>query len=98
MLCCRAACCHRHLLKDQGILQLGVGTSRIQEDMADDGYQSITSIDYSSVAIARLQQAYPARLGLEYAEADARSMPQYASSSFGAVLVSATGRTLFVAG
>lgn len=69
-------------------MQLGVGTSRIQEDMADDGYIHITSIDYSPVAIQRLQQAYLPRPQLEYAVADARSMPQYADGSFGGVLVS----------
>jgi ubiquinone/menaquinone biosynthesis C-methylase UbiE len=74
--------------KQQRILQLGVGTSRLQEDMADDGYSHITSIDYSPVAIERLQQTYPARPQLEYAVADARAMPQYESSSFGGVLVS----------
>jgi ubiquinone/menaquinone biosynthesis C-methylase UbiE len=69
-------------------MQLGVGTSRIQEDMADDGYSHITSIDYSPVAIQRLQQAYPARPQLEYAVADARAMPQYPDCGFGGVLVS----------
>lgn len=73
---------------EQHIMQLGVGTSRIQEDMADDGYGHITSIDYSPVAIQRLQQAYAARPQLEYAVANARAMPQYADSSFGGVLVS----------
>jgi hypothetical protein len=55
--------------------------------MADDGYSHITSIDYSPVAIQRLQQAYPARPQLQYAVADARAMPQYADGSFGGVLV-----------
>lgn len=77
----------RHLPQQQHILQLGVGTSRLQEDMADDGYAKITSIDYSPVAIQRLQQTYPARPQLAYAVADARSMPQYQDGSFGGVLV-----------
>jgi hypothetical protein len=80
--------CRRHLPKQQHILQLGVGTSRLQEDMADDGYCHIISIDYSPVAIQRLQQTYPSRPQLEYAVADARAMPQYESSSCGGVLVS----------
>lgn len=31
------------------LLQIGVGTSSIQADMADDGYKSITSTDISKV-------------------------------------------------
>lgn len=56
--------------------------------MADDGYSHITNIDYSPVAIQRLQSAYKARPQLVYAVGDARSMPQYAAGSFGGVLVS----------
>jgi len=58
--------------------------------MADGGYSRIVSIDYSPVAIQRLQQAYPARPQLEYAVADATSMPQYEDGAFGGVLVRST--------
>lgn len=36
------------------VLQLGVGTSRLQVEMARDGFRSVVSVDYSPVAIARL--------------------------------------------
>eukprot|EP00775_Hariotina_reticulata_P003183 gene3183-3461_t len=54
--------------------------------MADDGYSQITSIDYSPVAIERLQRQYPGHPGLHYAVADARCMPQYNDCSFGGIL------------
>jgi hypothetical protein len=55
--------------------------------MADDGYNRITSIDYSPVAVQRLQQLYPGYDGqLAYAVADARSMPQYGDAVFAGVL------------
>ncbi|KAF6262157.1 S-adenosyl-L-methionine-dependent methyltransferase [Scenedesmus sp. NREL 46B-D3] len=77
----------KHLPKEGHLLQLGVGTSRLQVDMADDGYNKITSIDYSPVAIQRLQQLYPGYGGrLTYAVADARSMPQYPDAGFSGVL------------
>jgi hypothetical protein len=63
----------RHLPQSAHVLQLGVGTSRLHVDMADDGYSLITSIDYSPVAIKRLQRQYPGYPGLHYAVADARS-------------------------
>eukprot|EP00882_Tetradesmus_deserticola_P019688 GHRQ01021216.1.p1 GENE.GHRQ01021216.1~~GHRQ01021216.1.p1 ORF type:complete len:245 (+),score=49.68 GHRQ01021216.1:185-919(+) len=79
--------CIRYLPKDGHLLQLGVGTSRLQVDMADDGYNNITSIDYSPVAIKRLQQLYPGyQSQLSYAVADARSMPQYPDAGFSGVL------------
>eukprot|EP00879_Flechtneria_rotunda_P013061 GHRR01013641.1.p3 GENE.GHRR01013641.1~~GHRR01013641.1.p3 ORF type:complete len:117 (-),score=33.50 GHRR01013641.1:2971-3321(-) len=68
-------------------MQLGVGTSRLQVDMADNGYQNIMSIDYSVVAIQRLQNLYPGyNRTLQYAVADARAMPQYANGGFYGVL------------
>ncbi|WIA12444.1 hypothetical protein OEZ85_012480 [Tetradesmus obliquus] len=77
----------KYLPKDGHLLQLGVGTSRLQVDMADDGYNKVTSIDYSPVAIQRLQDLYPGySQQLSYAVADARSMPQYPDAGYAGVL------------
>ena len=35
------------------ILHVGVGTSTLQNDMADDGYVDIINVDYSPVVIAQ---------------------------------------------
>jgi hypothetical protein len=79
------SCC-RHLPKAGPLLQVGVGTSRIQADMALDGYTSIHSTDYSPVAIQRLQQLHADNPALTYAVADVRSMPEYADGSYAGVL------------
>lgn len=51
---------------------MGVGTSTLQLDMVLDGYQSITNVDYSSVAIARMRELHRNVRGLRYAVADCR--------------------------
>lgn len=72
--------------KDVPVLQVGVGNSRLQLDMAQEGYTSITSIDYAEAVIEQLQQSHQQYPQLQYEVADARDMPQFADSSYGAVL------------
>lgn len=72
--------------KDVPVLQVGVGNSRLQLDMAHEGYTSITNIDYAGVVIEQMQQSHRQYPQLQYVVADARDMPQFADSSFGAVL------------
>ena len=52
-------------------LQIGVGNSRLQNDMVLDGYSSITSVDFAEVVIEQMQQD-PQQQQLQYAVADAR--------------------------
>ena len=55
------------------MLQVGVGNSKLQIDMALDGYTSITSIDFSEVVIEQMRQNQRQHLPqLQYAVADAR--------------------------
>ena len=50
-----------------------MGNSKLQIDMALDGYNSITSIDFSEVVIEQMQQNQKQHLPqLQYAVADAR--------------------------
>ncbi|DBA87469.1 TPA: hypothetical protein ACH3X1_004508 [Trebouxia sp. C0004] len=58
--------------KDVPVLQVGVGNSRLQLDMAQEGYTSITSIDYAEVVIEQLQQSHQQYPQLQYDVADAR--------------------------
>lgn len=53
-------------------MQVGVGTSTLQLDMVMDGYQSITNVDYSAVAIERMRDQHKGVRGLRYAVADCR--------------------------
>lgn len=47
--------------KAASILQVGVGTSTLQETMAEDGYTSIVNVDYSPVCIAIMQHRQKTR-------------------------------------
>ncbi len=86
----------RHLPRAAPLLQVGVGTSGLQSDMAlRDGYRDILSVDYSPVAIDRLRAALAAqqspataalRAALRYEVADMRSMAGYSPGAFGGVL------------
>jgi EEF1A lysine methyltransferase 4 len=40
-----------HMRKDDNILMVGAGNSRLSEDMYDDGFTSLTNIDASRVCI-----------------------------------------------
>ena len=53
-------------------MQVGVGNSKLQIDMALDGYASITSVDYSDVVVEQMQQSPGQLPQLRYAVADAR--------------------------
>lgn len=55
-------------------MQVGVGNSKLQIDMAIDGYTCITSIDYSEVVIEQMQHSSAQQPQLQYAVADARSI------------------------
>lgn len=77
----------RYLPCDAPVLQLGVGTSRLQEGMVlYGGYSHVVNVDYSKTVIAHMQKVHAGVKGLTYAVADCRDMPQYADNSFGGVL------------
>jgi EEF1A lysine methyltransferase 4 len=77
---------NKHLPKEGRILQVGVGTSRIQEDMARDGYLDITNIDYSEVAVAHMALLHSGFKQLKYLAMDARAMLDFGTSHFDGVL------------
>ncbi len=53
-------------------LQVGVGSSRLQEDMAKAGWTDIVNIDYSKVAITHMAELHRGYPQLQYRVADAR--------------------------
>ena len=55
----------KDVLRDKGIinphdniLNIGCGNSRLPKDMFEDGYKSITSIDYSEPVISKMSEIY----------------------------------------
>ncbi|KXZ47786.1 hypothetical protein GPECTOR_33g668 [Gonium pectorale] len=71
---------------DSVLLQVGVGSSRLQEEMVRAGWRSIMNIDYSSVVIKHMSDLHFGVAGLEYRVADVRHMPEFLASSFDGVL------------
>ncbi|KAI8469001.1 MAG: S-adenosyl-L-methionine-dependent methyltransferase [Monoraphidium minutum] len=73
------------LSKRKPVLQIGCGTSNIQEGMARSGW-SVVNIDIASNVIEQLSALHAGVPGLSYAVADCRDMPQYSDCEFGSVL------------
>lgn len=48
----------QYLRKDDNILMVGAGASRLSEDMFDDGYMTIINIDISRVVIDQMIARY----------------------------------------
>jgi SAM-dependent methyltransferase len=71
--------------REHSILILGCGNSPLGEQMYDDGYRRITSIDFSRYAIALMRGRAAARPGLLYEVMDAREL-RFAEGSFDAVI------------
>lgn len=44
----------QYIRKDDNILMVGAGNSRLTEDMFDDGYTTITNIDISKVVVDQM--------------------------------------------
>lgn len=76
----------RHIARHVRVLQLGVGTSQLQADMAAAGYSNVVNLDISSVAIAHMAELHKGLHQLTYRVGDARSMPEFGDCSFGAVI------------
>ncbi|GIL54568.1 hypothetical protein Vafri_10318 [Volvox africanus] len=68
------------------ILQVGVGSSRLQEDMARAGWRHIINVDYSRVVINHMMELHKGIHQLDYRVADVRDMPEFADCSFEGVL------------
>ncbi|PNH09834.1 Methyltransferase-like protein 13 [Tetrabaena socialis] len=77
---------HRVFPLESRLLQIGVGSSRLQEDMVKAGWQSIVNVDYSRVIIGQMAELHKGYEQLEYSVADARSMPEIEDATFDGVL------------
>ena len=55
-----------------GCIQVGVGTSSLQLEMALDGYEHLHNVDYSQVLIEHMQREHEGISQLSYEVADCR--------------------------
>jgi EEF1A lysine methyltransferase 4 len=67
------------------ILILGCGTSPLGEDLWDDGWHDVLGVDYSPLAVARMQARAAGRPGLAYREMDVCAL-DLADGSFDAAI------------
>jgi SAM-dependent methyltransferase len=72
--------------KEDRILVVGCGNSKLSEQLFEDGFKHVVSVDYSSAAIAIMQRrAQENKLPLEYLTMDVRKM-SFAPSTFDVVI------------
>jgi len=75
----------KYIKKESNILQIGCGTSRLSEDMVNDGYQNLTNIDISSVAINYMSNKYKNMSQLSFIKMDVFEMA-FSDTSFDAII------------
>lgn len=56
----------QYVKKEDNILNVGAGNSRLTEDMYEDGYQAISNIDISKVCIDSMAEKYKDKTGLTW--------------------------------
>ncbi|XAR63483.1 Endothelin-converting enzyme 1 [Bertholletia excelsa] len=68
------------------ILVVGCGNAVMSEDMVKDGYEDITNIDISSVAIDMMRKKYEHIPQLKYIQMDVRDMSFFPDESFDGII------------
>lgn len=75
----------QYLRKDDNILMVGAGASRLSEDMFDDGYMTIINIDISRVVIDQMIARYRDKPALMWQTMNACAL-DFPDESFNAVV------------
>ena len=81
----------KHVRKDGSVVVIGCGTSSLTEEMYEEGYKNIRSMDYSPEAINEMKNKYP---HLEWDVMDVRKM-DYADQSIDSIVDKGTLDCLF---
>jgi len=84
---------HKHVKKDDKILMVGCGNSKLSQQMFEDGYRYILSTDISEVCIENQRLNFP---HLEWQVADLRRMENLKNETFDVVIEKATLDALLV--
>lgn len=71
------------------VLNVGCGNSRLTEELIDDGYTDVMSIDISGIAIEKMTQKFSGRAGMSFLKMDATQM-SFADGSFDLVFEKGT--------
>ncbi|KDP43608.1 hypothetical protein JCGZ_16895 [Jatropha curcas] len=76
----------RYIPTSSRVLMVGCGNALMSEDMVKDGYEDITNIDISSVAIDMMRKKYEHIPQLKYMRMDVRDMSFFPDDSFDSVI------------
>ena len=75
------------MTKNDKILNLGCGNSRLSEELSEEGYEDITNIDFSPKVIAIMEEkCKPKFPKMSFKVMDALDMKEIQSSSFNTVI------------
>ena len=85
----------QHVQKDDKILVLGCGTSRLSEELYLDGYMDIINIDYSHVVIEKMKQKHQNFEKMQYLVMDMTNM-SFDKNSFDVIIEKGTLDALLV--
>lgn len=73
--------------KDVRVLVIGCGNSRLSEEMKEDGFESVTSVDFSNVVIQQMSTKHPKST---YEVMDITKPYNFADGSFDLIICKAT--------
>ena len=79
----------QHVKKDDRILVLGCGTSRLSEEMYHDGYMNIINIDYSHIVIEKMKRKHQHLNKMQYLVMDITNMT-FDKNSFDVIIEKGT--------
>ncbi|VWU49191.1 methyltransferase, putative [Hepatocystis sp. ex Piliocolobus tephrosceles] len=75
-----------NIRNDAKILNIGCGTSKLSEEMLENGFTSITNIDASSVCIQKMQELYKDQQNLKYMLMNVCDMKQFKNAEFDVII------------
>lgn len=64
----------KYIRKSDAVLMSGCGSSRLSEEMYEDGYQSIANIDYAAPVIEQMSARHKDKKGMSWQVMDATSL------------------------
>ena len=75
------------MTKNDKILNIGCGNSRLSEDLSEEGYEDITNIDFSTKAISIMEEKCKAKFPkMSFKVMDALNMKEIRTGSFNIVI------------
>ncbi|CAM8961840.1 unnamed protein product [Rhodiola kirilowii] len=76
----------KYVATSSRVLMVGCGNAVMSEDMVNDGYEDITNIDISSVAIDLMRAKYELIPQLKYLQMDVRDMSFFLDDTFDSII------------